>query len=82
MKARGRYSVLRVLDEDSWLNHFILFGEQGMCRSVRERRDSGTCSARLLGRGLRACLFTPMDYIIWIIFGGLYNLDSGPFLTF
>jgi hypothetical protein len=24
---------------------------------------------------LRACLFTPMDYIIWIIFGGLYNLD-------
>jgi hypothetical protein len=23
----------------------------------------------------RACLFTPMDYIIWIIFGGLYNLD-------
>jgi hypothetical protein len=29
-----------------------------------------------LGGGvLRACLFTPMDYIIWIIFGGLYNLD-------
>jgi hypothetical protein len=25
--------------------------------------------------GLRACLFTPMDYIIWIIFRGLYNLD-------
>ena len=24
---------------------------------------------------LRACLFTPMDYIIWIIFRGLYNLD-------
>jgi hypothetical protein len=24
---------------------------------------------------LRACLFTPMNYIIWIIFGGLYNLD-------
>jgi hypothetical protein len=24
---------------------------------------------------LRTCLFTPMDYIIWIIFGGLYNLD-------
>jgi hypothetical protein len=24
---------------------------------------------------LRAYLFTPMDYIIWIIFGGLYNLD-------
>jgi hypothetical protein len=24
---------------------------------------------------IRACLFTPMDYIIWIIFGGLYNLN-------
>jgi hypothetical protein len=24
---------------------------------------------------VRACLFTPMDYIIWIIFGELYNLD-------
>jgi hypothetical protein len=24
----------------------------------------------------RACLFTPMDYIIWIIFGGLYNLSN------
>jgi hypothetical protein len=37
-------TVLRVLDEESWLNHFILFGEQGICRSVRERRDSGSCS--------------------------------------
>jgi hypothetical protein len=24
---------------------------------------------------VRASLFTPMNYIIWIIFGELYNLD-------
>jgi hypothetical protein len=32
------------------------------------RKEEGSCL-------LRALLFTPMDYIIWIIFGGLYNLD-------
>jgi hypothetical protein len=42
--------------------------------AVWYRTDSGARPYRRGGR-LRACLFTPIDYIIWIIFRGLYNLD-------